>query len=65
MKLTLVVKNLPANEGDTTGSGSIRFSTGENGTPFQHCCLENPMDRKAWWATVYGVAKKSDKIEAT
>ena len=28
-----------------------------NGNPFQYSCLENPMDRGAWWATVHGVAK--------
>ena len=28
-----------------------------NGTPLQHSCLENPMDRGAWWATVHGVTK--------
>ena len=28
-----------------------------NGSPLQYCCLENPMDRRAWWATVHGVAK--------
>ena len=28
-----------------------------NGTPFQYSCLENPMDRGAWWAAVHGVAK--------
>ena len=28
-----------------------------NGNPLQHSCLENPMDRGAWWATVHGVAK--------
>ena len=34
------------------------FLLGEgNGNPFQDSCLENPMDRGAWWATVYGVAK--------
>ena len=33
-------------------------STGEgNGNPFQYSCLENSMDRGAWWATVHGVAK--------
>ena len=32
--------------------------TGEgNGTPLQSSCLENPMDREAWWAAVHGVAK--------
>ena len=29
----------------------------ENGNPLQYTCLENPMDRGAWWATVYGVTK--------
>ena len=28
-----------------------------NGTPLQHPCLENPMDRGAWWAAIHGVAK--------
>ena len=33
-------------------------SPGEgNGKPFQHSCLENPMDRGAWWAAVHGVAR--------
>ena len=31
-----------------------------NGNPLQHSCLENPMDRGAWWATVCGVTKESD-----
>ena len=53
-----VVKNLPANAGDA-GSipGSGRSPGGGNGKPLQNCCLENPMDRGAWQATVYGVAK--------
>ena len=29
----------------------------ENGKPLQYSCLENPMDREAWWATVHEVAK--------
>ena len=38
-----------------------RVSSGEgNGTPLQHSCLENPMDRGAWWAAVHGVARVSD-----
>ena len=41
--------------GSTPGSGS---SPGEvNGYPLQYCCLENPLARDAWWATVHGVAK--------
>ena len=58
------VKNLPANAGDTgliPGSGR---SPGErSGNPLQYSCLENPMDREAWWATVHGVTKESDSIE--
>ena len=36
---------------------SERSLGGGNGNPFQYSCLENPMDRGAWWATVHGVAK--------
>ena len=56
-----VVKNRLANAGDKRDSGSIpgsgRSPGGGNGNPLQHSCLENPMDRGAWWATVHGVAK--------
>ena len=52
------VKDLPANSGDM---GSIpelgRSPGGKNGNPPQCSCLENPMDRGAGWATVYGVTK--------
>ena len=53
-----VVKNLPFNAGDT-GSipGSGRAPGEGNGNPLQYSCLENFMDRGAWWATVQGVAK--------
>ena len=37
--------------------GSGRSSGEENGNPLQYSCLENPMDRGAWWATVHGVPK--------
>ena len=54
-----VVKILPANSGDAGDLGSIpgwgRFPGGENGNPFQYFCLEKPMDRGAWWATVHEV----------
>ena len=53
-----VVKNLPANAGDT---GSIprsgNFPGEGNGNPFQYSCLGNPTDRGAWRAIVHGVAK--------
>ena len=43
------------NAGSISGSGR---STGEgNGNPLQYSCLENPMDRGAWWATVHGIAE--------
>jgi len=34
-----------------------RFSGGGHGKPFQYSCLENPMDKGAWWAPVHGVTK--------
>ena len=53
-----VVKNLPANAGDPGSiSGSGRSPGERNSNPLQYSCLENPMDRGAWWATVHGVAK--------
>ena len=33
-----------------------------NGTPLQYCCLENPMDQGAWWATIHGVAKSRTQL---
>ena len=56
-----VVKNLPANAGDRRDAGSIpglgRSPREGNGNPVQESCLENPMGRGAWWATVHGVTK--------
>ena len=52
------VKNPPANAGDTGNSSSIpgleRSPGGGYDNPLQYCCLENPMDRGAWQATVHG-----------
>ena len=57
----IVVKNLPANVGDTRDLASIpglgRSPGDGNGTPLQYSCLENPRDGGAWWAAVYGVAQ--------
>ena len=52
------VKAPACNAGDL-GSipGSGRFPGEGNGNPLQYSCLENPMDRGAWWATVHGVPK--------
>ena len=53
-----MVKNLPANAGDANSILGLRRSPGEeNGNPYQYSCLENPMDRGAWQATVHGVSK--------
>ena len=56
-----MVKNLPANAGDTRNTGSIpvmgRSPRGGHGDPLQYSCLEDPMDRGAWQAIVHGVAK--------
>ena len=56
-----VVKNQPGNAGDIRDMGSIpgsgRSPGGGHGNPLQYACLENPMDRGAWTATVHGVAK--------
>ena len=58
--------NLPASEGDgrDTGSmpGSRRSLEVGNGNPLQYSCLENPMDRGAWWATVHGVTKSQMQL---
>ena len=56
-----MVRNLPANAGDTKNAGSIPGSGKSpeigSGDPLQYSCLENSMDRVAWWATVHRTAK--------
>ena len=56
-----MVKNPPANAGDIRNEGSIPGlgrSPGEgSGNPLQYSCLENPMDRGAWQATVHKISK--------
>ena len=66
--MTLVVENPPANAGDVIrdmGSipGSGTSPGGKHGNPLQYSCLENPMDRGAWRAMVYGVTEESDRTE--
>ena len=51
------------NAGDRGSIPGLRRFPGEgNGTPLQHSCLENPMDRGAWWAAVHGVAKSRTRL---
>ena len=58
-------KNLPANSGDIRDPGSIlgwgRFPGGEHGNPLQYSCLENPVKRGAWWATVHRTTNSQTK----
>ena len=57
-----MVKNLCANAGVTGDVGSIsewgRFPRVGNVNPLQYSCLENPMDRGAWWALVCRITKR-------
>ena len=58
-----MVKNPPTNAGDVRDvdsiPGSERSPTERDGNPLQYSCLENSMDRRAWWATVHRFAAKS------
>ena len=59
--MALVVKNSPADAGDLRDTGSIpglgTSPGGGHGNLLQYSCLENPVDRGAWQATVHGVAR--------
>ena len=60
-----LVKNPRANAGEIRDAGSIpglgRYTGGGHGNPLQYSCLENPMDKGAWRATVHGVTKSQTK----
>ena len=62
-----MVRSPPANAGDTCDVGSVpesgRSPGGGRGTPLQHSCLKNRMDREAWHTTVQGGHKESDMTE--
>ena len=62
-----MVKNLPASAGDISDMGLIpesgRSPGGRHGSPLQYSCLENPMDRGAWWATVHSVSKSQIRLK--
>ena len=61
-----MVKNPPTNPGDIRDTSLIpglgRSPGVENGNPLQCSCLENSMDRGAWWATVQGVTKNQTQL---
>ena len=63
-----MIKDPPANAGDTRHTGSIpglgESPGGGRGNPLQYSCLENPMDRGAWQAIVHRVVE-SDTTEVT
>ena len=65
-QVVLVTKNTPTNAGDASDMGSIPGSgrsPGEgNSNLLQYSCLENPMDRGAWWVTVHGVSKSRTRL---
>ena len=69
VKLThdMVVKNPPANAGDTRDEGPIpglgKSPGGTYGNPLQYSCLKNPMNMGAWQATVHGVAKSQTRLK--
>ena len=65
-QVAIVVKNPPANAEDMRDTRSIpgsgRSPGGGHGNPLQYSCLENPMHRGAWRATVYRVAKSWTRL---
>ena len=57
-----LVKNPPAvDPGSIAGSSGRSLGEG-HGNPLQFCCLENPIDRGSWWATVHGVTKSRTRL---
>ena len=64
--VVLGVKNLPPNARDVRNVGLIpgwgRSPGGRHGNPLQYSCLENSMDREAWWATVCGVTSSGTQL---
>ena len=65
--MVLVVKNLPVDAGVIRDAGSIprsgRLPEGGHGDPLQYSCLENLMDRGAWWTTVHRVVKSQTRLK--
>ena len=61
-----VVKDLPAKAGTARDAsltpGLVRSPGKGNGNPLQYSCRENPMDRRAWWATGHRVSKSQTQL---
>ena len=66
-QVALVIKKLAARAGDVRDVGSIpgpgRVPGGGHGNPLQYSCLENPVDRGTWWATVHRVTKSRTQLK--
>ena len=66
-QVTVVVKNPPAIAGDVRDTGllpgSRRYPGGGHGNPLQYSCLENPLEREAWWVTVHRVTKSQTRLK--
>ena len=60
-------KEATCNAGDAGDLGLIpgsgRPPDGGHGNPLQYSCLENPMDREAWWATIHGVTESQTQLQ--
>ena len=57
-----MVKNLPVARGPLLIPVSGRYTEGGHGNPLKDSCLQNPMDRGAWWVTVYVVPKRWTRL---
>ena len=63
-QVALAAKNLPANAGDLGSIPGLGRSLGEgNGNPLQYSCLDNPMDKGAWRATLHGITKSRAQLK--
>ena len=65
-QVAVVVKNLPVNTGDIRDGSSIlgsgRSPEAGHHNPLKYSCLENPIDRGAWWVTVHGITKSQTQL---
>ena len=65
--MALAVKNLPANAGGIRDMGTVpgsgRFPGEGHGNPLQCSCVEKPLARGAWWATVHGGRKNWTQLK--